>query len=67
MQWQDISTAPMDMTELIGLCGPKDVRLIWFYAPSSRTRNWLDQRGRVVKPTHWMPLPATPRRSEGDE
>ena len=60
--WQDIETAPKDMTEVIVLCGAKDVRLGWYFAPSSRTFGWRDQRSREIKPTHWMPFqPPEPR------
>lgn len=58
--WQDISSAPKDGTELLGLLGPKDIRLIWYFKPSSRSEGWLDARGNQVKPTHWQPLPAAP-------
>ena len=59
-EWRDISTAPKDMTEVIVLCGPKDIRLGWYFAPSSQTFGWLDQRQRKINPTHWIPIPATP-------
>jgi hypothetical protein len=60
MEWQPIETAPKDQTEIIVLCGAKDIRLGWFFAPSSLTQNWLDQNGKRIKPTHWMPLPPAP-------
>jgi hypothetical protein len=59
-QWRDIESAPKDGTEVVVLIGAKDVRLGWFFAPSSTTRAWLDQRGDVIKPTHWLPLPTPP-------
>lgn len=59
-EWQPIETAPKDMTEIIVLCGAKDVRLGWYFAPSSRTQHWHDHRGAKIKPTHWLPLPAAP-------
>lgn len=62
--WQPISTAPKDMTEIIVLCGPKDVRLGWYFAPSSTTFGWFDQHQKPIKPTKWMPLP--PIRSARD-
>lgn len=58
--WQDISTAPKDSTEVIVLCGRKVIRLGWYFKPSSRSEGWLDESGRAIKPTHWMPLPAAP-------
>lgn len=60
VEWRPIETAPRDRTEIIGLCGRKDVRLIWYFAPSSRTMGWCDQNGKFVKPTHWLPLPPAP-------
>jgi hypothetical protein len=60
MEWQPIETAPLDMTEVIVLCGTKDIRLGWYFAPSSQTFGWLDQRGKTITPTHWMPLPPAP-------
>lgn len=69
MDWQPIETAPKDTTEVIVLCGYKDVRLGWYFAPSSRTQGWLDQRSIRISPTHWMPLPPAPRQAgkEGGE
>lgn len=60
--WQPIETAPKDMTEVIVLCGRKDIRLGWYFAPSSRTFGWFDQRQKKIEPTHWMPLPPAPSR-----
>lgn len=60
MKWEPIETAPRDMTEIIVLCGAKDVRLGWYFAPSSNTFGWFDQRSRRIRPTHWMPLPKLP-------
>lgn len=59
-QWRPIDTAPTDMTEVIVLCGKKDISLGWYFAPSSQTRNWLNQNGKRIKPTHWMPIPSLP-------
>jgi len=54
--WLPIESAPKDGTEMIGLCGRKDVRLVWYFRPSSRTQGWCDQNAKRVHPTHWMPL-----------
>lgn len=62
--WQPIETAPRDMTEVIVLCGRKDVRLGWYFAPSSDTFGWLDQNGKSIKPDFWMPLPPAPKEGE---
>lgn len=58
--WQPIATAPRDATEVITLSGRKVIRLGWYFKPSSRTEGWRDESSRPIKPTHWMPLPATP-------
>lgn len=55
--WQPIETAPRDATEIIGLLRPKVIRLIWWFAPSSRSQGWRDENSNLVKPTHWMRLP----------
>lgn len=65
--WQPIETAPQDTTEVIVRCGPKDIRLGWYFAPSSQTFGWLDQWQNKIKPTHWMPLPTPPSIALVDE
>lgn len=60
-EWQPIETAPKDGTEIIVLMGAKDIRLGWYFAPSSTTRGWLDQSSKKIRPTHWMPLPDPPK------
>lgn len=59
-EWQPIETAPRDGTEIIGMIRPKVIRLVWWFAPSSRTFGWRDENGRTINPTHWMPLPPPP-------
>lgn len=59
--WQPIETAPKDATEIIGLLRPKVIRLVWWFAPSSRSQGWRDENSNLVKPTHWMSLPEPPR------
>lgn len=58
--WMPIESAPKDGTEIIVLSGAKGVSLGWFFIASSRTQGWLDQRGRQISPTHWMPFPKIP-------
>ena len=58
--WQPIEIAPKNGTEILGYMKPKKVELIWFFAASSATQNWLDTNGKIVNPTHWMPLPEQP-------
>lgn len=65
--WRTIDSAPKDGTEIIALSGAKGVSLGWFFKPSSRTQSWLDQRGRCIDPSHWMPLPPPPSVSEEKE
>lgn len=60
VEWRDIETAPRDGTEIIAMIGRKRVRLAWYFKPSSRTEGWLDETGRSIKPTHWLPLPPAP-------
>lgn len=55
-EWQPIETAPKNATEVIVLCGRKDIRLGWYFAPSSRTFGWKDQNGKDITPHSWKPL-----------
>ncbi|MEX5513594.1 DUF551 domain-containing protein [Pseudophaeobacter sp. 1A09344] len=55
---------PMDGTEVLGLMGAKDARLVWYFASSSQTKRWLDVNGKEVQPTHWMHLPQPPKEGE---
>ncbi len=52
-QWRPMSEAPMDGTEVLAWWHVADVAI---YDGS----NWLGSEGRVVYPTHWLPLPAAP-------
>lgn len=58
--WRPIETAPRDGTEIIAMIARKRVRLAWYFKPSSRTEGWLDENGRSITPTHWLPLPPAP-------
>lgn len=64
--WQPIESAPKNGTELLGFIHAKRIELIWFFAASSQTQNWLDTNGKVVKPTHWMPLPPANHQPRND-
>lgn len=57
--WRDMDSAPRDATEIIGLLGRKTIRLIWWFAPSSRTEGWLDESGNEVAPVAWAPIPVS--------
>lgn len=65
--WRDIESAPRDGTEVSVLIKPKVIRLGWYFAPSSRTEGWCDENGRRIRPTHWMPLPTPPSRTQSGE
>jgi hypothetical protein len=58
-EWMPIASAPKDGTEILGFMHKKRIELIWFFAASSHTQNWLDTNGEIVNPTHWQPLPPT--------
>ena len=56
-EWKTIESAPLDMTQIIGMDAKGAVYRTWFFAPSSRTRHWLRWPGNHKwKPTHWMKL-----------
>lgn len=77
-EWQPIETAPRDGTEVDLWCVEKNGK----YAPRRLTnrrygsmQNWVGEEVvswnvgdpyRDWRPTHWMPLPATPAQSERD-
>lgn len=69
--WQPIETAPKDgKTEVIGMNERGHVHKTWFFAPSSRTQQWVRSYDSVPwKPLHWMPLPALhqPNETGGDK
>lgn len=60
VEWRPIETAPRDGAEIIAMIARKRVRLAWYFKPSSRTEGWLDENGREIIPTHWLPLPPAP-------
>jgi hypothetical protein len=63
--WQDISTAPRDGTDV--LIGLGDTIAIGFYCPENDPRlppGWIwagEDLWFRCEPTHWMPLPAPPK------
>jgi hypothetical protein len=62
--WLTMDSAPLDMTQVIGMDLKGAIYRMWFFAPSSRTRNWLRWPGNVRwKPVCWMPLPDERKRS----
>jgi len=68
-KWQPIDTAPKDGTEIM-LCR-LHVKKKWICTIGNRVgRHWLSNDGGdpewssliSFKPTHWMPLPAPPKK-----
>jgi len=65
--WQDISSAPMDGTEILVFV-PDDGQGVAFWIVEARSprTGWCagtDESGPLflqTEPTHWMPLPAPP-------
>lgn len=65
--WMPIESAPKDGTEVIGMDARGRVCRMWFFAPSSRTKNWLRfDDAKHFEPTRWMPLPNPKVGSGGD-
>jgi len=60
-EWQDISTAPKDGTNLLVTDG-ETTALGWHDEFDEPEEPWC---GWIKWPTHWMPLPAPPKK--GDE
>lgn len=67
-KWQLIKTAPKDGTRIllygrIGLMAADNVRFIGRF--DRNDAHWrADRTRRICAPTHWMPLPQPPRRTE---
>ena len=58
VEWQDISTAPMDGTEILGFFGPAEAYgVVWYEAG-----DWHEYDVDVIvrAPSHWQPLPTRP-------
>ena len=60
MEWQPISTAPKDGTEIL-LCR-NGARFIGHW---DKVYGWLDQFDMMRDPTTWQPLPRPPNASTG--
>lgn len=63
MEWQPIETAPgSDVLVLLWWAGTVEIAparyddgtIVWAYD------EWANSAGKVVSPTHWMPLPNPP-------
>lgn len=60
-EWRPIKTAPTDGTKFLAVTGNGKMRVDWFDATLSTSQN-AKERGDD-RYTHWMPLPAYPRRT----
>lgn len=59
-EWQDISTAPRDGSEVIGFQPHVGIiQMAWDIHPQS-IGGWICRNGDCPHPTHWMPLPSPP-------
>ena len=70
MKWRPIETAPkkgkfMVWIPATNLPWPAYAGGDWIYSNSHGALNEM-QDGRVLKATHWMPLPEPPSSAEGD-
>ena len=64
--WQEISSAPMDGTMILGYVRVGDQAVtqsvIWFERYfQSENGVWTRGNNREVTPTHWQPLPPPPK------
>ncbi len=61
-EWQPISTAPKDGTEVLAFWSNSCSMGIVLHEtrPNRQGRHWCDEEGYVSDPTHWMPLPDPP-------
>lgn len=57
--WQDISTAPRDGTEVL-VYVPRRLGALYAGASNPTGVQWWSRNLGDVQPTHWMPLPAPP-------
>lgn len=66
--WQDISTAPKDGTEVLVFV-PRRLGPIYAGASNATGKQWWSRNLGDLQPTHWMPLPKapTPNDQEGKE
>lgn len=72
LHWHPIETAPktdpstMVAVPILGYCPDEPttdkIRVIWWEPKLGGAGMWYDDRDirDIVKPTHWMPLPAPP-------
>ena len=68
-QWREIDTAAKDGSWLLGWL-PDEARsyaLRWDTNGRSQNPAWRDHELFAYQPTHWMPLPAPPRRDPPEQ
>lgn len=73
-QWQPIETAPKDGTavliyqpkEKIGSLVLEDVIYVCYYNDEGKWEEADGEMYSTFNPTHWMPLPETPKEYEGE-
>lgn len=59
--WQDIKTAPKDHEGPRILVFDGEVHFATRgFTSELRRAGWFDERGWLIHPTHWMPLPEPP-------
>jgi hypothetical protein len=54
-EWKEIASAPKDGTEVLTCCRDGSIRIDFYDQHDPVGIHWLGQ------PTHWMPLPETPK------
>lgn len=61
-EWQDISTAPKDWSDVLLFDREyeNDHRMVFEGYYDAEENLWRDSHGICVFPTHWRPLPAPP-------
>ena len=59
--WRDIESAPKDHEGPPILTFDGEVHLTTRgFTAQLRRAGWFDERGMMIHPTHWMPLPSVP-------
>lgn len=58
-EWQPISSAPLDGTNILAYWAKSD----WFGVAYYANNSWEDYEDKcwISEPTHWMPLPQSPK------
>jgi len=67
--WMPIATAPKDGNRLCLALWNNDNYLCWItigWWDKKRKAWWHNPDGRLIPPTHWMPLPQSPKGENND-